>query len=78
MNSQHPKKSLQHEEKMSMKDRIEQSRAYGEEFRAANAGADQREAVKPLANEKTIDRPLVSNNNNNNNNEDEEDSEENL
>ncbi len=58
MNSQHPKKSLQHEEKMSMKDRIEQSRIYGEEFRATHAGADQREAVKPLAPQKSKDRPI--------------------
>lgn len=48
MNSQHPDQSLQHEGKMSMKERIEQSRAYGEAFRASHVGADQREAVKPL------------------------------
>ena len=59
MNSQHPEKSLQHEEKMSMKERIEQSRVYGEEFRASHAGADQREAVKPLAAHKPDDRPMT-------------------
>ena len=49
MNSQHPDQSLQHEGKMSMKERIEQSQAYGEAFRASHVGADQREAVKPLS-----------------------------
>ncbi|CAN5713072.1 hypothetical protein BH10BDE1_BH10BDE1_03430 [soil metagenome] len=49
MNSQvDNNKHLQHEGKMSLKERMEESLAYGEEFRAGHAGADQREAVKPL------------------------------
>lgn len=43
---------LQHEGKMPLRDRIEESQAYGEKYRAEHAGADEREAVKPLHAEK--------------------------
>lgn len=37
--------SLQHEGKMPLKERIEQSQAYGEKYRAEHSGPDTREAV---------------------------------
>ncbi len=45
---QKPSQGLQHEGKMSMQERIAQSQAYGEQYRAKQSGPDQRAAVKPL------------------------------
>ncbi len=45
---QKPPQGLQHEGKMSMQERIAQSQAYGEQYRANQSGPDQRAAVKPL------------------------------
>jgi hypothetical protein len=48
-----PPQGLQHEGKMSMQERIAQSQAYGEQYRANQSGPDQREAVKPLHRKKS-------------------------
>ena len=44
---------LQHEGKISMRERIAQSQVYGEQYRASQSGPDQRAAVKPLHPEKS-------------------------